>query len=138
MYKRQAFDQALVREHSRFSWFTDPGPRHPTHVVVNPDRSRPESYSWATAPRYGPQHSVMQLGPLAELLIAADPLTTDLAAASGISAYLRQLFRWTRGAAHLPLMRRWLDELEQSLGDPTLEPPQPSDWASPRSVETSL
>jgi hydrogenase large subunit len=125
--RRAAFDPTQVREHSRFSWFADDGPRHPTQVVVTPDRSRPESYSWATAPRYGHDDSVMQLGPLAELLIAEDPLTTDLAAAYGISAYLRQLVRWTRGAAHLTLMGDWLTELERALGEPTLETPKPTD-----------
>ncbi len=109
--RRTQFDQAQVREHSRFSWFADEGPRHPAQVVVTPDRSRPESYSWATAPRYGADNLVMQLGPLAELLVAGDPLTTDLAADHGISAYLRQLVRWTRGAASLILMRGWFDEL---------------------------
>jgi hydrogenase large subunit len=125
---RTVFDQTLVHEHSRFSWFTDHGPRHPTQVVVTPDRSRPESYSWATAPRYGPTEAVMQLGPLAELLIADDPLTTDLANDyGGVNAYLRQLVRWTRGAAALTLMRGWLAELEHALGDPTLETPNPTD-----------
>ena len=47
-------DQGQVREHSRFSWFADEGPRHPAEVVVTPDRSRPESYSWATAPGTDP------------------------------------------------------------------------------------
>jgi uptake hydrogenase large subunit len=121
------FDQEHVREHSRFSWFVDHGPRHPSQVVVTPDRSRPESYSWATAPRYGTDDHVMQLGPLPELLLAADPLTTDLAATHGINAHLRQLVRWTRGAATLTLMRAWLDELETALGDPVLEPPKPTD-----------
>jgi uptake hydrogenase large subunit len=125
--RRSDFDQAQVREHSRFSWFVDPGPRHPTQIVVTPDRSRPESYSWATAPRYGPDDHVMQLGPLPELLLAADPLATDLAATYGVSAYLRQLVRWTRSAATLTLMRRWLDELEHDLGEPALETPQPTD-----------
>jgi hydrogenase large subunit len=69
----------------------------------------------------------MQLGPLAELLVAGDPLTTDLAADQGISAYLRQLVRWTRGAAAITLMRGWFDELEGALGDPLLEPPNPAD-----------
>jgi hydrogenase large subunit len=124
---RTEFDQAQVREHSRFSWFADQGPRHPTQVVVTPDRSRPESYSWATAPRYGHDDNVMQIGPLVELLIAEDPLTTDLTAAYGITAYLRQLVRWTRGAAHIPLMRGWLDELERALGEPALETPKPTD-----------
>ena len=64
----------LVREHARFPWLVDEGSRHPSEVVVRPDRSRGESYSWATAPRYGPYDSVMQLGPLPELLLAGDPL----------------------------------------------------------------
>jgi uptake hydrogenase large subunit len=126
--RRTEFDQAQVREHSRFSWFADEGPQHPTQIVVKPERSRPESYSWATAPRYGHDDNVMQLGPLAELLLAEDPLTTDLAAHHGVSAYLRQLVRWTRGAANLTLMRGWLDELENALGDPALgETPKPTD-----------
>ena len=125
--RRTDFDQAQVREHSRFSWFVDQGPQHPTEVVVTPDRSRSESYSWATAPRYGPDDSVMQLGPLAELLVAADPLATDLAATFGVTAYLRQLVRWTRGAAYVALMRGWLDDLENALGEPVLEPPTDRD-----------
>jgi uptake hydrogenase large subunit len=125
--RRTGFAPALVREHSRFSWFTDHGPRHPLQVVVTPDRGRPESYSWATAPRYGPDAAVMQLGPLPELLIAADPLVTGLAATHGTSAYLRQLVRWTRTAANLRLMCGWLDELERALGEPALETPPRSD-----------
>jgi hydrogenase large subunit len=69
----------------------------------------------------------MQLGPLAELVLAEDPLTTDLVAGYGVSAYLRQLVRWTRGAASLTLMRGWLDDLEHGLGEPALETPKPAD-----------
>jgi hydrogenase large subunit len=123
---RAELDQTQVREHSRFSWFVDEGPRHPAQVIVSPDRSRPESYSWATAPRYGPDSLVMQLGPLAELLVAGDPLTNDLAREYGSSAFLRQLVRWTRGAASIHLMRGWFDELTAALGDPLLEPSHPS------------
>ena len=73
---RHELDHALVREHTRFSWFNDVGPQHPWQTVIKPDRSRAESYSWATAPRYGDDDRVMQLGPLPELLIAGDPLAT--------------------------------------------------------------
>jgi len=69
----------------------------------------------------------MQLGPLAELPVAGDLLTTDLAAEGGVSAYLRQLVRWTRGAATILLMRGWFDELEAALGEPLLEAPNPAD-----------
>jgi Ni,Fe-hydrogenase I large subunit len=92
--------------------------------MVEPDRSRAESYSWATAPRYGDDDRVMQLGPLPELLIAGDPLAADLVAVHGTSAFVRQLVRWTRAAASLRLMRQWLDELESCLGQPTLQPPR--------------
>jgi len=72
---RHELDHALVREHTRYSWFTDAGPQHPWQMVIKPDRSRAESYSWAAAPRYGHEDRGMQLGPLPELLIAGDPLT---------------------------------------------------------------
>ena len=121
------FDEAEIREHTRFSWFADEGPQHPTDVVVKPDRTRPESYSWATATRYGIESSVMQLGPLAELLVAEHPLTVALAEVYGVSAFLRQLVRWTRGAAALTLMREWLDGLHASLGESTLEEPKAAD-----------
>jgi hydrogenase large subunit len=124
---RYELDHALVREHTRFSWFSDVGPQHPWQTVVKPDRSRAESYSWATAPRYGDDDRVMQLGPLPDLLIAGDPLAADLVAVHGTSAFVRQLVRWTRAAANLRLMRQWLDELESCLGQPTLEPPRPED-----------
>jgi hydrogenase large subunit len=124
---RHPFDHHQVREHTRYSWFTDTGPRHPWHTVVTPDRTRPESYSWATAPRYGGQDKVMQLGPLPELVIAGDPLAAGLVAACGTSAWARQLVRWTRAAANLALIRQWLDDLQSGLGQPTLRPPRPAD-----------
>jgi uptake hydrogenase large subunit len=125
--RRHGLDQARVREHTRFSWFADVGPRHPWQTVVTPDRSRAESYSWAAAPRYGGDDRVMQLGPLPDLLIAGDPLALDLVTAHGTSALVRQLVRWTRAAATLRLMRQWLDELESCLGQPALQPPRPAD-----------
>ena len=124
---RHQLDHTLVREHTRYSWFTDTGPRHPWHTVVTPDRSRAESYSWATAPRYGDQDLVMQLGPLPELLLAGDPLAASLVAVHGTSAWVRQLVRWTRAAANLALIRQWLNDLASGLGQPTLRPPRPAD-----------
>jgi uptake hydrogenase large subunit len=64
---------------------------------------------------------------LPELLIAGDPLATDLVAVQGTNAYVRQLVRWTRAAATLRLMRQWLDELQSCLDQPTLQPPRPAD-----------
>lgn len=115
------FDHTRVREHTRFSWFADVGPRHPWDVTVKPDRGRPESYSWATAPRYG--DAVVQLGPLPEAILAGDPLLTSLMQVEGTSAHLRQLARWIRPARSIVLMRGWLAELEANMGAPVLEIP---------------
>jgi hydrogenase large subunit len=123
----EPLDHTWVREHTRYSWLEDAGPRHPWDTVVKPDRSRPASYSWATAPRYGPDDAVMQLGPMSELLIAGDPLITNLAVRDGTSAYLRQLTRWVRPVHQIRLMRQWLHELAANLGEPILDAPSDGD-----------
>jgi hydrogenase large subunit len=125
--KAEPFDHISVREHTRYSWLEDTGPRHPWDIVVKPDRSRPASYSWATAPRYGAGDAVMQLGPMPELLIAGDPLISDLADRDGGSAFLRQLARWIRPVHQIRLMRQWLYELAANLGEPVFDGPRETD-----------
>ena len=90
-------DQGQVREHSRFSWFADEGPRHPAEVVVTPDRSRP-------SPTAGPPRPVRtrQPGHAARSARRAPrrrrPARHRPRRGRCISAYLRQLVRWTEPA----------------------------------------
>ena len=57
-------------------------------------RADSDRYSFAKAPRY--KEKVVQLGPLAELIIAGDPLITSFFRAEGPNTWLRQFARLHR------------------------------------------
>lgn len=106
------FDQGQVAEHVASSWFADyPGGRHPFEGITAPHATGAEGkkYSWGKAPRY---HDLpAETGPLAERIVAGDPLFTDLLRRDGVNLVLRQLARLTRPARLLPAMARWLDDM---------------------------
>lgn len=108
----QPFDQANVAEHVAASWYGDyPGGRHPFEGVTDPQATGSEGrkYSWSKAPRYLGQPA--ETGPLAERIVARDPLFLDLLQRDGANLVLRQLARLTRPATLLPAMGTWLDEM---------------------------
>ncbi|MDP2834059.1 MAG: nickel-dependent hydrogenase large subunit [Pseudomonadota bacterium] len=121
----QPLDQALVNEHVRHSWFRPyAGGRHPWEGETVPDfQPGSDRYTWAKAPRYGDR--VVQTGPLAELLIAGDPLITSLHAAEGGNAWLRQFARVRRAGVELLRARQMLDELATNLDAPHYLAPPP-------------
>ncbi|MDD5388370.1 MAG: nickel-dependent hydrogenase large subunit [Gallionellaceae bacterium] len=121
----QPLDQALVNEHVRHSWFRPyAGGRHPWQGETVPDfQPGSDRYTWAKAPRYGDR--VVQTGPLAELLIAGDPLITSLHAAEGGNAWLRQFARVRRAGVELVRARQMLDELAANLDAPHYLAPPP-------------
>jgi hydrogenase large subunit len=116
--KIEPFDQNLINEHVRHSWFRPyEGGRHPWAGETIPDfQLDGERYSWAKAPRYGGK--VAQTGPLAELLMAGDALIVSLHAAEGSNAWLRQFARVRRIAWELVYARRMLDELAAHTSEP--------------------
>ena len=121
------FDQSLINEHVRHSWFRPyEGGKHPwvgeTIPNYQPDSDR---YTWCKAPRYGDK--VVQTGPLAELLIAGDDLIAALYAAEGGSAWLRQFARVRRVAFEFLHARRMLDELAANIGGPHIVAPAKAD-----------
>ena len=108
-----ALDPAAIREHTAASWYAGEGTGvHPARGETRPYASGGEGqrYSWAKAPRY--EGEAAETGPLAELLIARDPLITDIVRRAGASAWVRQLARIVRPARLLPLMEDWLDALD--------------------------
>lgn len=107
-----SFDQMQVAEHVATSWYADyPGGRHPFAGITEPHAAGAEGkkYSWSKAPRYLDQPA--ETGPLAERIIAGDPLFSDLLRRDGVNLVLRQLARLTRPARLLPAMEIWLDEM---------------------------
>ena len=84
------------------------------HLTINPSSDR---YSFAKAPRY--KGKVVQLGPLAELVIAGDPLITSFFKAEGPNTWLRQFVRLHRPVAVLRRMREHVSELIENIREPT-------------------
>lgn len=98
-------DQTKITEHVAYSWFLDyDGGKHPWEGETRPyaTGSEGQKYSWAKAPRY--DNLPAETGPLAEMLIARNPLFMDLVAQGGPSAFVRELARLTRPSLTIPAM----------------------------------
>ena len=105
------FDQHKIAEHVAYSWFIDyDGGKHPFEGETSPYASgqEGEKYSWAKAPRY--DGFPAETGPLAEMIIAGDPLFTDLITPNGPNVFIRELARLLRPVEFLPAMEMWLLE----------------------------
>ncbi len=113
----RGFDERKVTEHVASSWFADGDGdgRHPMQGETRPYATGQESgkYSWAKAPRY--EGLAAETGPLAEAVIARDPLFVDLVRRDGASALVRAIARLARAAEVIPAMEAWLAE---SAADP--------------------
>ena len=115
----EPFSHLDVSEHVRHSWFVDPGGgRHPWESQTRPEyKADSDRYSYAKATRY--KDRVVQLGPLADLVMAGDPLITSYFRAEGPNTWLRQFTRLHRPVLVLQAMRRTVAELVENLGEPT-------------------
>lgn len=121
--QHRPFDQAGIAEHVAASWYADyPGGRHPFEGVTEPRATGTEGkkYSWSKAPRYIDLPA--ETGPLAERIVARDPLFCDLLRRDGANLVLRQLARLTRPARLLPAMAIWLDEMIAHADQPYYTP----------------
>lgn len=105
------FDQGKVSEHVACSWFVDyEGGKHPLEGETRPYATGQEGkkYSWAKAPRYDGLPA--ETGPLAEMVVAGDPLFTDLISRHDPNVFVRELARLVRPAKLVPAMETWLAE----------------------------
>ncbi|MGD0281627.1 MAG: nickel-dependent hydrogenase large subunit [Dissulfurispiraceae bacterium] len=105
------FDQAKVAEHVASSWYMDyEGGKHPYQGETQPYATGKENnkYSWAKAPRY--DDCPVETGPLAEMVIAGNPLIAGMIGSEGPSTYLRELARLVRPVELIPAMESWLKE----------------------------
>jgi len=95
-------------------------PLHPEDGETIPDptssqNGTEERYSWIKAPRY--KGLAAETGPLAEALIAEDPLFKNLSENHGPNVLLRELARLTRPARFLPQMESCINELIANRND---------------------
>ena len=113
------FDPAKITEDISHAWFEQGSePTHPFAGTTRPYASGQSGqlYSWIKAPRYGGE--VAETGPLAEMVIAENPLFRDIIAHDGPSVFARELARLTRPAHLLKPMATWIDELLERREDP--------------------
>ena len=86
------FDQSKIKEHIKYSWFSgyEEG-KNPLEGITEPLYDKPLAYSWAKAPRY--DNEVVEVGPLARMIINKDPLISELFNKFGSCVYTRTLAR---------------------------------------------
>ncbi|MFH1999935.1 MAG: nickel-dependent hydrogenase large subunit [Planctomycetota bacterium] len=109
----EPFDAMRITEHVKHSWYQGKEDGvHPSVSTTLPYATGEESqkYSWVKAPRYNDLPA--ETGPLAEMVISAHPLITEMVNRNGPSALVRELARLIRPAELMPAMRRWLDEID--------------------------
>ncbi len=83
---------------------------HPLEGSTQPNADKEGAYSWAKSPRY--DNNVVEVGPLARMIIDKDPLIVDLAENPGPSAYTRVLARLHETVRLIKQMGIWLKEID--------------------------
>ncbi len=107
------FDQSKVTEDVTHSWFEEAlKANHPFDEDTKPYASGHEGqrYSWAKAPRY--EGRPAETGPLAEAVIAENPLFSDIIKKEGPSVFARELARLVRPSLLIPAVDAWLAEVK--------------------------
>jgi uptake hydrogenase large subunit len=112
------FDSRQITEDVSHSWYEQGGvPVHPFAGKTKPYASGQSSklYSWVKAPRYGGE--VVETGPLAEMVVAGNPLFLDMITRDGPNVMARELARIVRPALLLGPIAIWLNELVERRSD---------------------
>lgn len=107
----QNLDQNHILEVITASYFRDALPaRHPLEGVTVPFANKKGGYSWAKAPRY--KGLTAEVGPLARLIIADEPLVVDLFQIMGPSVLTRMFARLREMILLTRELSRWLELID--------------------------
>lgn len=106
---------AIAEDVTSSHYSGDMAPLHPFDGVTLPaEDDSSQRYSWAKAPRYAGKPA--ETGPLADAMVAGDPLFRSLVTEWGASALVRQLARMVRSVYLIPVVDQWLAELMDDDG----------------------
>lgn len=106
------FDHLKIKEHIAHSHYKgyEEG-KHPWEGVTSPDyQDNSEKYSFAKSPRYDDQ--VVEVGPLARMVVDEDSLISDLLDQFGSSVFLRTVARFQESVRTIPKMYEWLQAID--------------------------
>ncbi len=111
-------DTKQITEDLSHSWYRHKHvEQHPFNATTQPDASQKNGYTWSKAPRYA--HKPMQTGPIAQALVDAEPLITDLYKQQGDSVFVRELARLLRPARHLLHCREQIRQALKNMDQPS-------------------
>jgi hydrogenase large subunit len=120
------FDQSKIAEDIKYSWFIGyEGQRHPLEGMTEPDIEKEDAYSWIKSPRY--EGHVVEVGPLARMVIHNEPLIMDMFKKLGANVFTRVIARIHEAIKTLKEIDIWLDEI--NLKEPFYKPSKEVDVA---------
>lgn len=103
------FSQNHITESVKYSFFEDDekSSYHPFQGRTVPDNGKNlEKYSWVKAPRY--QDQVVEVGPMARMIVHEEPLILDLFKQKGASVWLRIFARFQEAVKTLAALDEWI------------------------------
>ncbi len=105
------FDQEKIAEHIKYSFFEGyKDGIHPFKGMTEPHVDKKGAYSWGKSPRY--DDNVVQVGPLARMILDKDPLIYDIFSKSGPTVFLRVLARLHEAVRLVKQVGIWIREID--------------------------
>ena len=110
----KSFDPAAIVEDLSHAWLEGDTPQPPATGQTFPRLDKAGAYTWCKAPRYAGQ--VAEVGALARLLVAGQPLARDLTPSGLGNVTARIVARMLEIAILIPAMEAWV--LQLAPGEP--------------------
>lgn len=106
-----SFNPQKITEHTEYSWYThNKNITHPLDSVTQPYTDKLKAYTWIKAPRY--EDNVVEVGPLARLIINRDPLISDYFNKYKSSILVRILARIHEALKLIKAVEDWLKKID--------------------------
>ncbi|MEW6675830.1 MAG: nickel-dependent hydrogenase large subunit [Nitrospirota bacterium] len=104
------FNQEKIAEYIDYSFYKGyQSGLHPSEGLTEPDPDKEKAYSWSKSPRY--DDNVVEVGPLARMILDKDPLIYDIFNRSGSSVFLRILARLHEVVRLVREVEIWIKEV---------------------------
>ncbi len=105
------FNQDKITEFIKYSFYKGYSEGlHPSEGITEPDPDKEGAYSWSKSPRY--DSKVVEVGPLARMILDKDPLIYDIFNKSGPSVFLRVLARLHETVRLIKQVGTWIREID--------------------------
>ena len=105
------FNQEKITEYIKHSFLKGyQGGLHPSEGITDPDPDKEGAYSWCKSPRY--DDNVIEVGPLARMILDKDSLIYDIFNKSGSGVFLRVLARLHEAVRLVRQVGIWIKEID--------------------------